>query len=192
MRTTVTPAAILVLLCAMAVPPALAQRGMGERAGVGQQVVKPKVISLSGKVLATETGPCEKTTGRAYVGSHFLLITPEGKQLNVHLGPADAVDDLVGRLTAGKKVTVHAFRTAKMTKNHYVAQSLKVDGTTIRLRDEGLRPLWAGGGRAWSGRGGPPYGYGMRQGSRWRSGTGYGPAWGRGGGRGGGRGWGRR
>jgi hypothetical protein len=191
MRTTVTSTAILVLLCGIVAPPAHAQKGMGEQTGVGRQAVRPEVVSLSGKVLATETGPCEKTTGPADVGSHFLLVTPKGKKLNIHLGPA-AVDYIVEQLTVGKKVTVHAFRTAKMPHNHYVAQALTLDGTTIRLRDEGLRPFWALGGRASSGRGGPPYGPGMRQGPPWRNGFGYGPGQGRGWGRGGGHGWGRR
>jgi hypothetical protein len=190
MRTTVTSTAILVLLCGMVAPPAHGQKGMGEQTGVGRKAAKPGVISFSGKGLATETGPCEKTTGRADVGSHFLLKTPKGKKLNVHLGPAAAVDYIVDQLTVGKKVTVHAFRTAKMPDNHYVAQSLTLDGTTIRLRDEGLRPFWAGGSGA--SRGGPQYGSRMRQGSRWKNGPGYGSGRGRGWGRGGGRGWGRR
>jgi len=184
------------LLWSVFAPFAHAQRGMGEPAGVARQAVKPEVISFSGKVLATETGPCEKTTGPADVGSHFLLKTPKGKKLNIHLGPAAAVDYIVEQLTVGKKVTVHAFRTAKMPDNHYVAQLLTLDGTTIRLRDEGLRPFWVQGGRASSDRGGPQYGRGMRQGSPSRDGFGYGPGrgrgWGHGWGRGGGRGWGRR
>ena len=192
MRTPVTSTAILVLLCGIVAPPAHAQRGMGEQAGVGREAVKPEVVSLSGKVLAVETGPCKNTTGPADVGSHFLLKMPKGEKLNIHLGPAPAVDYVVEQLTVGKKVTVHAFRTAKMPDNHYVAQSLTLDGTTIRLRDEGLRPFWARGNGASSGRGGPQYGPRMRQGLPWRNGAGYGPGWGRGWGRGGGRGWGRR
>ena len=64
---------------------------MGQRTDVGRQVAKPKVVALAGTVLAVETGPCEKTTGRADIGSHFLLETSRGKKLNIHLGPAAAV-----------------------------------------------------------------------------------------------------
>ena len=192
MRTTVTSVAIVALWCAIVVPPAHAQKGVGEQAGIARQAVKPEVISLAGKVLVTETGPCKNTTGRAYVGSHFILKTPKGKKLNIHLGPAAVVDYIVAQLTVGKKLTVRAFRTAKMPVNHYVAQSLTLDGTTIRLRDEGLRPFWARGSGASSGRGGPQYGRGMRQGPAFGNGGGYGPGRGRGWGRGRGRGWGRR
>ena len=174
------------LLWGVAATCAFAQKGTGEPAGVARQGLKPKVVSLSGEVLAVETGPCEKTTGRADHGSHLLLRTPNGKTLNVHLGPTAAVNDMIKRLPVGKKVTVGAFHTARMPSGHYVAQSLVVDGITIRLRDQQLRPLWAGAGgvsRAYSG---PRYGRGTRHGSPWRNGPGYGP------GRGRGRGWGRR
>jgi len=183
MRTPVTSTAILVLLCGIVAAPAHAQKGMGEQTGAGRESVKPEVVSLSGKVQAVETGPCENTTGPADVGAHFLLKTPKGKKLNIHLGPAAAVDYVVEQLAVGKKVTVQAFRTAKMPANHYVSQSVTLDGTTIRLRDEGLRPLWARGRGASSDRGGPQYGYGMRRGSPWRNGFGYGPGRGRGRGR---------
>ena len=163
MRITTAVTAILVLSWGVLAPLACAQRGMGELAGVGRRAVKPEVISLSGEVLAVETGPCEKTTGRAIIGSHFLLKTPKGDKLNTHLGPAAAVDYIVERLPVGKKVTVDVFRTAKMPTSHYVAQSLTFDGTTIRLRDERLRPFWARGSGAARGRGRPQYGPSMKR-----------------------------
>jgi hypothetical protein len=185
MKTTMTSLAIVVLWCGAVLPRAHAQKGMGERTGVARSVAKPEVVSLSGKVLATETGPCEKTTGKAVVGSHFLLETAEGKMLNIHLGPADAVDYIVKQLIVGKEVTVRGFRTAKMPQDHYVAQSVAFGETTVQLRDEGLRPFWAQGSGLSRGRGGPGY----ARGPGWRGGRGYGRGlgWRRGWGRG--RGW---
>lgn len=168
------------LLWGVFAPCAFAQRGMGEPAGVAQQAVKPEVVSLSGEVLAVESGPCKKTTGRADVGSHFLLKTPKGRELNIHLGPAAAVHYIVVQLPVGQKVTVHAFRTTKMPKNHYVAQSLTFGSTTIRLRDENLRPFWARGNAVSGGQGGPQRARGNGRGPH------YGPGWG-----GPGRGYGR-
>jgi len=175
MRTTTAVTAILVLSWAVSAPSACAQRGMGEPAGVGQQTAKPKVVSLSGTVLVVETGPCKKTTGRANVGAHFLLKTPNGETLNIHLGPADAVDHIAKQLTVGKKVTVRGFRTTRMPENHYVAQSVALGTNTFRLRDEGLRPFWARGNGVSRGLRGPNRGYG-----RGVAGSGYGPdpAWG--------------
>ncbi len=179
MKTVATWMAVLVLAGGPIVPGVYAQKGMGESTGIARKAVKPEAVSLSGKVTGVKTGPCEKTTGRANVGTHFLLKTRKGEKLNIHLGPADVVEHIADRLSIGKKVTVNAFRTAKMPENHYVARSLAIDGDSIRLRDEGLRPFWAWGGNS-RGRGGqmgpskgqsPGYGRG-RQGA--------GPGWGRG------------
>lgn len=120
-----------------------AQKGMGEKSGMARKAVKPEIVSLSGEVLEVHTGPCKMTTGRARLGTHFMLRMPEGTPLNIHLGPAVAVDFAAEKLSVGAKVTVNAFRTKKMPKNHFVAQSLELNGATLQLRDENLRPVWA-------------------------------------------------
>ena len=108
----------------------------------------------------------------------------KSKSLNVHLGPTAIVEFVAKELTEGKTVTVEAFRTEKMKKNHYVACTITCDGRAVAIRDAALRPAWAGGGRA-------------TDGQSWSAnefGRGRGPGWGRGGygaGRGRGQGWGR-
>ena len=91
-------------------------------------------------------GLCEKTTGRSLVGTHIFLETRDGESLNIHLGPAAAVADIVAKLSVREKqdLTVKAFRTQKMPKNNYAAQSITFDAHTIVLRDKTLRPVWAG------------------------------------------------
>jgi hypothetical protein len=148
--------AAVALLAATTAPPVQAQKGTGDPTGVAQQSPRPKVQTFSGTVVAIETQPCEKTTGKGLVGTHVLLKTEKGEKLNVHLGWADAVADTAKQLSAGKKVEVTAFRTDKLPEGHYVAQTLKFDGKTVQLRDEDLRPEWAGGG----GRRGPQPGMG--------------------------------
>jgi len=169
-----------------------AQKGMGDRSGVARLAVKPEVVSLSGTVLEVETGPCEKTTGRSTLGTHFLLETPDGESLNIHLGPAVDVKFVAKALAVGSTVSVEAFRTAKMPENHYTAQSVTSGDRTLVLRDENLRPVWAGrdavGARSRPqrssefdrsyGRGYGGYGRG------WGYGRGYRWGWGRGAGRG--------
>ena len=201
MRTSVASVAVLALLWGAVATPTYAQKGMGDPTGMARQAVKPEVMSLSGKVLAVESEPCEMSTGRASVGTHFLLETPEGVKLNVHLGPAAVVDHIADQLSVGREVTVEAFRTAKMPENHYVARSMALDGKTIQLRDETFRPFWFGGSafpRGWGGLqsdpakapnprwGGSP-GYGLGAGRGLGSGYGRGPASARGPGYGRGR-----
>jgi hypothetical protein len=144
MKTAITSMAALALACAGLVQYAFAQKGMGERSGVARQAVKPEIVRLSGKLVEVKTGPCEKTTGRAPVGTHILLENKKGETLNIHLGPEAAMADTVAKLSVGKKVTVKAFRTDKMPEGHYTAQSLTFGKTTVELRDARLRPVWAG------------------------------------------------
>lgn len=122
----------------------LAQRGQGDPQGVALQPARPKVVSLSGEVLETKTEPCQMTTGRSRLGTHLIMKTSDGKTVNIHLGPADAVEFAAKRLSRGQKVEVEAFRTKKIEKGQYIARSLTLEGRTVELRDKSLRPKWAG------------------------------------------------
>lgn len=157
------------LLAGVLSPSAYAQKGMGDATGVAQQPTKPGLVTFSGEVVAVETKPCEKTTGYGLVGTHILLKTEKVAPLNIHLGWAKAVEETAKQLPVGKKVTVVAFRTDKMPEGQYVAKSLTYDDKTVQLRDENLRPVWAGAGNG-------------QRGSQQPAGRGHG--WGRG------RGWG--
>ena len=167
--------AIVALLGGFVVPPAHAQKGMGDSTGMAQKAVKPEIVSFSGKILEVKTEPCKKTTGRASIGTHFLLETAEAKKLNIHLGPADVdvVADIAKKLKAGEQVAVKCFHTTKMEENHYVARLLVIGDESIQLRDEYLRPVWAGS-RALGNRGGPRWGSGKGRGHSWGRGKGYG------------------
>lgn len=164
------------LLCS---PDVLAQRGVGDAVGIARQPVTPAVVTLEGTLQSIETGPCLHTTGHARIGTHVILQAAEEKQLNVHLGPASTADALVGRMKVGDPVKVEAFRTERMPADHYVAKSITFGNATVRLRDESLRPIWAGTARGprfgpgpYAGFGrGPGHGYGCYRG--WT----YGPPW---------------
>jgi hypothetical protein len=164
---------------AATVSAALAQRGVGQPRGVAASADRPTVVSIQGRVLEVCTEPCESTTGHALEGTHFLLETAEGKRLNMHLGPADAVADIAAQLAPRRRVTVACFRTPRMKPDHYVAQSIRIGQRTLELRDENLRPVWAGtigpgAGRGpgavqpgWQGRGGRGGGRGRGAGGGW-------------------------
>lgn len=150
-----------------------AQRGMGDSSGMARRAVKPELTTLSGKIVSVVTAPCEKTTGRSEAGTHMFLEDSEGEQWNVHLGEAAALRKIVPKLQEGLQVKVTAFRTDKMPEGHYVAKSLSLENEVIELRDDNLRPFWAGRGHGAARRGG---------GRRWRGGRGAGRRGGRGGG----------
>ena len=174
MKNAIVAVVTVVTLGNWLVGAACAQKGTGDATGVAQQVVKPEVTSLSGKIVEIKTGPCEATTGRSPVGTHIILETPEKQKMNVHLGPATVVAETVAKLTIGQEITVRAFRTDKLKDHHYVAVSLSFDKTTIELRDDALRPVWAGGaGRGSDAAQGGSQGQGLGWGRgrmRWRGG----------------------
>ncbi len=119
-----------------------AQRGRGEAQGVARKGLKAELVPLSGKVLAVKKGPCEMTTGRATMGTHVVLETGEGTEWNIHLGPAEAVEELADLLARGTRITVRGFQADKLPEKHYVAQVVTIGERSFRLRDEKLRPVW--------------------------------------------------
>jgi len=135
--------------------PAVAQKGIGDPAGVAREVVKPSIETMSGTIKDIKIGPCERTTGRSAEGAHLIVQAQDGKMINLHLGPAAALDDVLDHLSAGQKITFEGFRTDTMPQDAYVAKSLKAGDQTFDLRDDGLRPNWAIGPRG-AGRGGGP------------------------------------
>jgi len=137
---------LLVLIFSSAAP---GQRGMGDSVGVAQQMLKPSLVHISGKLKEIKTHPCENTTGQADLGTHLILKDNEGQELNVHLGPTLVLSETVKRLNIGSKIEFIGFRTDNMPLNQYVAKILIFDGNVIQLRDSGLRPYWAGSGFGW-------------------------------------------
>lgn len=187
MRCTQLAAIALTLAWGVGFSTAYAQRGMGDPTGIVRQGLQPEVVTLAGEVIEVQSGPCEKSTGRSLSGTHVLVKDTKGTTLNVHLGPTVQVAGIAENLKPGIKLQLQAFRTEKMEANHYVAVVLSYGDQTIPLRDESLRPLWAGGNRMGA-RAGGGYGWGRRGGAYgWQRGTGYGQGTQRGYGRGGNR-----
>jgi len=122
---------------------ALGQRGMGDSRGVAQQRLKPSLVRISGRLEEIKTHPCESTTGEAELGTHLILKDKYGKELNIHLGPAPELSEVVKQLTVGKSLDLLGFRTDKMPSNHYAATTLILANRTIQLRDSNLRPYWS-------------------------------------------------
>jgi hypothetical protein len=122
-----------------------AQRGTGEQEGVAQQGIRPEVQTIIGVLKEIKTDPCERTTGPSPIGTH-LIFEADNDQLNVHLGPASEVGDVIGMVRVGDTLEVRAFRTPRLPDNQFIAVSVKSGDQVIELRDDSLRPRWAGGG----------------------------------------------
>jgi hypothetical protein len=170
-RTRIIFLMVMALSWALLTPFAYAQRGMGDSTGVARQGIVPEFVTVSCELLSVETHPCKKTTGCGVIGTHLKVKTREGKVLNIDLGWAIGVELIVKQLSIGQHLEVTAFRTEKMPEGQYVAKSLNFDGKTVPLRDESLRPIWAGGRAAWEG---PPERGGYGRGRGWGRGRGAG------------------
>lgn len=130
------------------VPPAMAQKGTGEPGGVARQAVKPPIEAMSGTIKEIKKERCEKTTGRFVEGVHLIVQAQDNNRtINLHLGPASPLADVVQQLSPGQEVSFDAFRTDRMPKDAYVAKSLTAGGKTFALRGDSLRPKWASRGR---------------------------------------------
>ncbi|MFO7970706.1 MAG: hypothetical protein R6U40_03030 [Desulfobacterales bacterium] len=137
----------IMAICAgvlIAITPAAAQRGMGQNMGLGMQGEKPSLVTLEGEVKELVTEECRQTTGRSLKGTHVMIQSEGGEEINIHLGNAAAVENIAQGLEPGQKITLEVFRTDLMPANHYVAKTIRTGNESLELRDESLQPFRAG------------------------------------------------
>lgn len=137
------------LAAALVAVPAIAQKGTGEPAGVAQQARKPPIEALSGTINEIKIGRCEKTSGRSLEGAHLIVQTSDARTINLHLGPTFALREELKQLAVGQAISIEAFRTERLPKDAYIAKSVKSGDKVFALRNDNLRPKWAGRGRGW-------------------------------------------
>jgi hypothetical protein len=154
--TNLVLAGVLLLIVA----PVAAQKGMGDPAGIARQGLQPEIVTFTGTLKEVLTGPCESTTGHYVTGTHLIIETEDGHELNVHLGAAGPLSELTSRLSLGQTLSFEAFQTDQMPEDAYVAKSVTVGEDVVQLRDASLRPTWAGS--AFRGQGNRGRGRGMR------------------------------
>lgn len=170
----VTMAVCLALAC-----PALAQTGpgggpgMGMGAGKGPRLYNPQTV-------ATVTGQVEKLEdlpsmggggGRGMQYRGLTLKTGQGS-LMVHLGPVWYLDEQKLAVKVGDTVEVTGSKVTLNNQPALIAREVKVNGATLKLRDDQGLPVWRGKGRGMGQ--GPGGGMGMGMGPG--GGQGRGPA----------------
>ena len=154
MRTALLLSAAAIALTAIG-SPVLAQRGTGDQEGIVRSGVAVEPAAIAGTVTDVMQTQCAETTGRSPVGVHLMVDTADGETVNLHLGPLTAMDDVLAAVQEGDAIQAEAFRTDALPADNYVARALMADGQTFTLRDDDLRPVWAGdmGQRTGVGRG---------------------------------------
>ena len=158
---------LMVILTALALAcPALAQTGpgggmgpgMGMGSGMGPRLYNPQTVTtVKGQVEKLE----ELTMGRNLAFREIFLKTDQGSLL-VHLGPGWYLDEKKFAVKVGDTVEATGSRVTLNNQPALIAREVKVNGTTLKLRDDQGLPVWRGMGGG-SG-GGPGKGPGAGQG----------------------------
>lgn len=145
MRTYVKIAGLLTGILFLLNPSLFAQKGMGNSTGIAREFEQPEIELIVGRLDHIKTGPCEHATGYAYIGTHIFIKTDQSDELiNIHLGAAYAVKSFVDELEIGEEISIQAFRTDELQPQDFIAKEITTNGRTLQLRDENLRPFWAG------------------------------------------------
>lgn len=123
-----------------------AQRGTGSNSGIARSNTENGIEQISGEIQEIVTETFTQTTGRYSKGTHLLVKTEEGETqpLNVHLGPTRLVSDMTDQLKTGQKIQMKVFSTDNLPENQYIAKEFTSEGKNYELRNEALRPFWAG------------------------------------------------
>jgi hypothetical protein len=166
------PVLFLVIVISLAlVGPGLAQPVPGGRMGIGSGM-GPRLYNL--QTVTTIKGPVEKVEelpsmggggGRGMMYRGVLLKTDKGSLL-VHLGPGWYLDEQKFTVKAGDTLEATGSKVTLNNQPAMIAREVKVNGKTLKLRDDQGFPVWRGMGR------GPGRGPGGGQGR----GPGGGPA----------------
>ena len=130
--------------------PLRAQKGTGEIRGVVREGTPTLRTEIRGTVVEVKQGACETTTGKSETGRHYMLKAADDEVLNLHLGPESALRAMNAPEQAGFDLEASVFRTERMQENHWVVIHFTAGETQIRLRDDALRPVWAGQPRSGS------------------------------------------
>lgn len=129
--------------------PALAQPGsggMGMRGAMGPQLYNPQTVT-------TVKGTVEKLEeinmgrrGRSMKLRELILKTDKGS-IRVHLGPDWYLDQQKFAVKVGDTLEVTGSQVTLNNQPAIIAREVKVNGQTMKLRDDQGVPAWRGMGR---------------------------------------------
>ena len=146
----------LVVSLALACP-ALAQPGpgggMGMGGGMGPRLYNPQTVTtVTGQVEKLEELPSMGRGGGMGMQYRGVLLKTDQGSLMVHLGPGWYLDEKKFAVKVGDTVEATGSKVTLNNQPALIAREVKVNGTTLKLRDDQGLPVWRGMGRR-SGRG---------------------------------------
>jgi hypothetical protein len=152
---------VLMVVCLALAYPALAQtgpggggRGMGMGGSMGPRLYNPQTVTtVTGQVEKLEDLP--SMGGGGGMGMQFRGVTLKTDQgsLMVHLGPGWYLDEKKFPIKVGDTVEVTGSKVTLNNQPALIGREVKVNGTTLKLRDDQGLPVWRGMGRGGQGQG---------------------------------------
>ena len=174
-KTTV----LLVMIVSLAMlGPGLAQPGPGGGMGrgMGPMLYNPQTVTtVTGQVEKLEELPSMGRGGGMGMQYRGMLLKTDQGSLMVHLGPGWYLDEKNFAVKVGDTVSATGSQVTLNNQSALIAREVKVNDTTMKLRDDQGLPVWrgmAGGGMGQGPGRGPGGGQGMGPGG----GQGKGPS----------------
>lgn len=119
---------------------------------------RPAAVAYNKQAETTVTGTVQSVTQQQRAGlgtgTHLMVRTTAGQNLDVHLGPTAYLEQQQLRIEPGDTVEITGARTIIGGQTVMLARQVCHDNRTVTLRDSSGKPMWAGSGRGpGSGRG---------------------------------------
>ena len=151
-----TKVLVVMVVCLALVGPALSQPGPGGGMGrgMGPMLYNPQTVTtVTGQVEKLEDLP--SMGGGGGMGMQFRGVTLKTDQgsLMVHLGPGWYLDEKKFPIKVGDTVEVTGSKVTLNNQPALIAREVKVNGATLKLRDDQGLPVWRGMGRGGMGQG---------------------------------------
>jgi DNA polymerase III alpha subunit len=132
---------VFVLIAMVAVPVALAQRGL-RQGGARPRYDPATEVTIRGTV-----DEVRQVTGRqGWAGTHLTLKADQGT-LDVHLGPSDFLESKKFTVSTGDQVEVIGSKVQYQGHDALLAREVKKRDQTLTLRNAQGIPAWSRGAR---------------------------------------------
>jgi len=147
----------VLIVCLALTGPALAQTGPGGGGGgMGPRLYNPQTVTtVTGQVEKLEELPSMGGGGGMGMNFRGVLLKTDQGSLIVHLGPTWYLDQEKFAVKAGDTLEITGSKVTLNNQPAVIAREVKVEGKTLKLRDDQGVPVWRGMGR------GPGGGRGM-------------------------------
>jgi hypothetical protein len=156
------PTVLLVMVVCLALAcPALAQPGPGGGMGrgMGPMLYNPQTVTtVTGQVEKLEDLPSMGGGGGQGMQHRGVTLKTDRGSLMVHLGPGWFLDEKKFAVKAGDTVEATGSKVTLNNQPALIAREVKLNGATLKLRDDQGLPVWRGMGRGGMGQGMGPGG----------------------------------